>query len=63
MTDMGDIRDFAGLSEPIRDRHCERVPFDPERHLAEGDVLRILEAARWAPTAYKQAELRDHSRR
>jgi len=52
MTDISDIREFAGLSEIIRKRHSERVPFDPERHLAEADVLRILESARWAPTAH-----------
>jgi hypothetical protein len=63
MTDISDIRELAGFSERIRNRHCERVPFDPERHLAEVDVLRILAADRWAPTAHQHAELRDHSRR
>ncbi|HXQ62463.1 MAG TPA: nitroreductase family protein [Acidimicrobiales bacterium] len=36
----------------IRSRHSERVPFEPERPLAEDDVRAILEAARWAPTAH-----------
>jgi nitroreductase len=36
----------------IRDRHSVRVPFDPQRHIPEGTVEKILEAARWAPTPH-----------
>lgn len=36
----------------IRDRHSSRVPFDPERRVSDQDLERILEAARWAPTAH-----------
>jgi nitroreductase len=40
------------LSEIIRNRHSERVPFDPDRPPSDGDLQAILEAARWAPTAH-----------
>ena len=40
------------LIEIIRNRHSERVPFDPERRPPDADVHAILEAARWAPTAH-----------
>jgi len=40
------------ISELIRNRHSDRVPFDPERHPADSDIQAILEAARWAPTAH-----------
>jgi nitroreductase len=36
----------------IEDRHSVRVAFDPERPIARGDVDKILEAARWAPTPH-----------
>jgi nitroreductase len=36
----------------IRERHSSRVPFDREHLLAEQDLMQILEAARWAPTAH-----------
>lgn len=36
----------------IRERHSARVAFDPERRIAAGDLRRILEAVRWAPTAH-----------
>ena len=52
MTDNGDKSESAGLGRVIRNRHSERVPFDPERQLAEVDLQAILEAARWAPTAH-----------
>jgi nitroreductase len=52
MTDNGDKSELAGLGEVIRNRHSERVPFDPERQLAEVELQAILEAARWAPTAH-----------
>src|ERR1035437_7877323 len=52
MTDYGDKSESAGLGRVIRNRHSERVPFDPERQLAEVDLQAILQAARWAPTAH-----------
>jgi nitroreductase len=36
----------------ITDRRSLRVPFDPERKIAEEDLQKILEAARWSPTAH-----------
>ncbi|SRR6266487_1726236 len=36
----------------IEERHSVRVPFDQSRPIAKGDLLQILEAARWAPTAH-----------
>lgn len=36
----------------IQERHSSRVPFDREHPPAKQDILQILEAARWAPTAH-----------
>jgi nitroreductase len=36
----------------VRERQSSRVPFDPEHSIAKEDLKRILEAARWAPTAH-----------
>ncbi|HUH70407.1 MAG TPA: nitroreductase family protein [Mycobacterium sp.] len=36
----------------IEERHSVRVPFDQTRAIAQGDLLQILEAARWSPTAH-----------
>ncbi len=36
----------------IEERHSSRLPFDRERPVAKQDLKRILEAARWAPTAH-----------
>ena len=36
----------------IQERHSSRVSFDREHPPAKRDVLQILEAARWAPTAH-----------
>jgi len=36
----------------IQERHSTRVPFDPQQPVAKEDVHKILEAARWAPTAH-----------
>lgn len=33
-------------------RHTCRSAFDPNRHITEPDLQRILDAARWAPTAH-----------
>jgi nitroreductase len=40
------------ILEIIRSRHSTRAPFDPGRQIAKQDLIRILEAARWAPTAH-----------
>jgi nitroreductase len=36
----------------IQDRHSSRVPFDREHQPPKQDLMQILEAARWAPTAH-----------
>jgi len=36
----------------IQERHSFRVPFDRERPVARRDLKKILEAARWTPTAH-----------
>jgi nitroreductase len=36
----------------IETRQSARVPFDPERPVSKDDLRRVLEAARWAPTAH-----------
>jgi nitroreductase len=36
----------------IQDRHSSRVPFNRGRKPSKDDVMKILEAARWAPTAH-----------
>ena len=43
---------MSDLNQIIRNRHSERVPFDPGRRLPDADLQAILEAARWAPTAH-----------
>ena len=40
------------ILKTIQERHSVRMPFDPERPIAKQDLLQILEAARWAPTAH-----------
>lgn len=40
------------LAAIIRGRHSARQPFDPERQISPRDLQRILECARWAPTAH-----------
>jgi len=40
------------IFEIIHDRQSCRVPFDPKRCVSAHDLLQILEAARWAPTAH-----------
>lgn len=42
----------AELADLIRRRCSAREPFDPDRRVNEPDLLRILEAAQWAPTAH-----------
>ena len=36
----------------IQDRHSSRVPFDQGHGPSKHDLMQILEAARWAPTAH-----------
>lgn len=36
----------------IQERHSTRVPFDREHPPAKQDLMQILEAARWGPTAH-----------
>ena len=36
----------------IRERRSSRIPFDLERPVAKEDLEKILEAARWSPTAH-----------
>jgi nitroreductase len=40
------------ILELLSRRQSSRVLFDPERKIAEEDLHRILEGARWAPTAH-----------
>ncbi len=40
------------LLELMQQRRSSRVPFDPERRIPEEHLRRILEGARWAPTAH-----------
>ena len=40
------------LANVIEHRHSCRVPFDPRRRIPDQDLQRLLEAARWAPTAH-----------
>jgi nitroreductase len=36
----------------IQERHSARVPFDPNKPIPKDDLKKILEAARWTPTAH-----------
>ena len=36
----------------IKKRHSERVEFDTRRPVTENQLMQILEAGRWAPTAH-----------
>jgi len=40
------------MLEVIHERHSSRVAFDRDRPISQQDLLQILEAARWAPTAH-----------
>jgi nitroreductase len=40
------------LLEIMWQRHSSRAPFDPKRKISEQDLQRILDAARWSPTAH-----------
>lgn len=43
---------MTDLLNVIEERHSERVPFDRSRAIAKEDLLQILQAARWSPTAH-----------
>jgi len=43
---------MADILKLIQDRESSRAPFDPGRRVPAADLTRILEAARWAPTAH-----------
>ena len=43
---------MAEILKLIQDRQSTRVFFDPKRPVSEQDMLQLLEAARWAPTAH-----------
>ena len=43
------MTDLLGV---IEDRQSTRIPFDRGRSIARVDLLQVLEAARWAPTAH-----------
>jgi nitroreductase len=36
----------------IQERHSSRAPFDKGQAPSKNDLMQILEAARWAPTAH-----------
>ncbi len=49
--------EYESLSQLIRRRRSVRV-YNPNQHISWDDLIRILEAAIWAPTASNQQELR-----
>ena len=51
---------MRGIFQIVRARHSCRVPFNPKRCVSEQDLLQILEAARWAPTAQNMQNFRNH---
>ena len=40
------------LMETIQARHSTRALFDPQMAVPERDIIKIIEAGRWAPTAH-----------
>ena len=40
------------LLKIIQERHSTRALFDPHKQVPEGDIKKIVEAGRWAPTAH-----------
>jgi nitroreductase len=40
------------LMKIIQERHSTRALFDPHKPVPEGDIKKIIEAGRWAPTAH-----------
>ena len=43
---------MSDILKLIQERRSTRVPLDPNRSVTEEDLRKILEAARWAPTAH-----------
>jgi nitroreductase len=43
---------MSEIMKIIQERHSSRVPFDRKHPIAKQDMLQILKAARWAPTAH-----------
>ena len=43
---------MRAILELMQARRSSRMPFDPDRRIPPQDLRRILEAARWAPTAH-----------
>ena len=46
------------LMHLIECRHSSRAPFDPAQPVAPSELARIVEAARWAPTAHNMQNFR-----
>ena len=46
------------VPEVIEESYSARVPFDQGRSMAKKDLLHVLEAARWAPTAHNMQNFR-----
>ena len=46
------------LQHVIENRHSSRAPFDPAWHVTEDELGRIVDAARWAPTAHNMQNFR-----
>ncbi|HME56202.1 MAG TPA: nitroreductase family protein [Candidatus Lokiarchaeia archaeon] len=40
------------ILENIKERHSSRTPFDTNQAISSEDLLQVLEAARWTPTAH-----------
>jgi len=43
---------MGNLLKIIQERHSTRALFDPHKQVPEGDIKKIIEAGRWAPTAH-----------
>jgi nitroreductase len=53
-----DPRNAERLQHLIETRHSSRVPFDPAWPVGDDELSRIVEAARWAPTAHNMQNFR-----
>jgi nitroreductase len=49
---MSEGKKMAEILRIIQERQSTRVPFDPNRQIPKDDLKKILEAARWTPTAH-----------
>ena len=43
---------MSELAKIIQERQSSRVPFDPNRPVSKENLQKILEAAKWTPTAH-----------